>query len=33
LAGDVEFIEKVCGEGALAFFKAMIKKREVDVNL
>ena len=30
---DLELIEKICGEMALAYFKAMIRKREIDVRL
>lgn len=30
LRGDVELLEKMCSEVALAYFKTLIKKREVD---
>jgi len=30
LEGDLSLIEKICGEMALAYFKSLIKKREVD---
>jgi import inner membrane translocase subunit TIM44 len=30
LEGNLEFIEKVCGESALVYFKTLLKKREVD---
>jgi len=30
LMGDLDLIEKICGEMALAYFKALIKKREVE---